>query len=231
VTTARGSLAWFKDETVSPEVRQVEVFELAQRRDGQAIEMLETIADVPTEIGRDAIISLGDTATTGAVAYLNSRLSDPSPTVLAAAVVSLARAAGTGAVDGVAGVLQRNHSRADGWEDRVCGACVKALALTQAPAALPVLNLEFEATTNETFGYEYGSAVVQAMKDIGSVDARPLLLGYAERLTQERSRVLEHPLSVRYLDQKITEAKEAAAALLKPAAVVARPRSTDDDEN
>ena len=151
----------------------------------------------------------------GIAEYLTGKLTDPDSRMICAAVKSLAAIEGDRAVKPIAGVLKSNRSRPDGHQDDVCAACVEALGAIRAASAVPVLKIEMEETVGVTLLHEYGSRVVQALKQIGDTAGRPILLAYVDRLTVEAAKMVDNPMGQHYILGKIKEARDAAEALEK----------------
>ena len=201
------------DQTIPVERRLAQVELLARKADAASARTLMALADRDTQLNAAAIEALGRVPAPGVPEYLASRLTEPDPRLLAAAVRSLGRAADASAIAAIADTLRRNRRREDGYQDTVCTACVEALGAIGSPAAVPALAAELEETVGHELQHEYGSAVVAALRRIGSVAARSALDAYAQRLEAELERSRDNPLAIRYLERKISEIKEAVGDL------------------
>jgi len=204
----------FKNPSVPIEKRRLDLAELARKGDADSVAVLMALGNEHTYLNVSAVMALGDVKTAGVKEYLRVKLNDGDPQVLSAAVKSLAKQQGEAAVPAIAGVLKRNRKRSDGFQDVVCAACVKALAGTKSSLAIPVLDVELRETVGITLQYDYGSEVVAALLAINKVDARSVLLAYADRLTlQEQNAPDDNPMGRRYMQDKIKEARDAVKAL------------------
>ena len=171
------------------------------------------LADHDPSLSTAAVTALGRVRSAEVDVYLRTKLVEPDPRVLAAAIRSLGQVAEPAAVAAIGQTLQQNHRRDDGFEDTVCGACVETLGSIGSVAAVPFLVTELEQTVGHELQHEYGSQVVAALAHIGSASARPTLLAYTARLRADRDQQRENPLGQHYLDQKIAEVTAALDSL------------------
>ena len=167
---------YFEDSSipVADRLRQLETIGRSGRAD--AVKILKLLGNRNTYLNYAAVEALGCVKADDVQGYLVAKLTDPDARVICAAVRSLAAVAGVNAVDSIGAVLRANRSRPDGYQDNVCGACVAALGSIRSAAAVPLLKAEFEETVGVTLMHEYGSKVVNALRQIGDKSARPALL-------------------------------------------------------
>jgi hypothetical protein len=124
---------------------------------------------------------------------------------------SLAQVQGAEAIPAIAVTIAANRQRADGFQDTVCAAGVKALGEIGSPQAIPALAEEFEKTVGKTLQHEYGSQVVAAFKAIGDPAGVPALEAYAQRLQTQRDGMDNNLMGQRYLEGKIKEVRDVIA--------------------
>ena len=86
----------------------------------------------------------------------------------------------------------------------------------RSASAVPVLEAELRETVGVTLQYVYGSQVVKALAATGRIEAKPVLLAYAERLNRELPKYDDNPMGKRYMEGKIAEARQAAEGLGNP---------------
>jgi HEAT repeat protein len=207
------SASRLRDSSIPVEERRAEIASLAERGDEPSVRVLMDLGDDHTYLNWAAVEALGRTGSNEVIRYLRGKLTHPDPRVLCSAVKGLARAAGTASVRDVAEVLERNRERPDGCEDMVCSTCVGALGEIGSAKAIPALRRELEGTVGTSLHYEYGSAVVAALRAIGDSAAGPVLAAYARRLARAREEMSDNPLGREYMEAKISEALGAAEAV------------------
>jgi hypothetical protein len=186
---------------------------LEKEGDAEAVAVLMALGDERTYLNAAAVEALGGVQFAGVQDYLTAKLSNGDPLIICAAVNSLAKQQGEGAIPAIAKVLKQNRERSDGFQDRVCETCVEALGRTGSAKAIPALEAELRETVGSILDYDYGSKVVAALSAIDDVQARPVLEAYADRLSAQEERASVNPLGRRYMLQKIKEARDCAAAL------------------
>jgi hypothetical protein len=206
-------LLHLKDPQVPIEQRQRKIEELARRGDTEAVEILKRLGDERTHLNAAAVKALGRMDQPEIAAYLRGKLTDRNPRIIAAAVDGLARIDGDNAVPVIVKTLNQNHSRADGFQDVVCRACVESLGSIGSPEAVPALAKELEEQVGKSFQYDYGSEVVAALREIGHPSGRQALISYISKLESKKEKMKEHPMPRRYLAKKVEEAREAAQYL------------------
>ena len=211
--TTKPALARFKNTAIPVATRLREIDALGKSNTPTAARVLMALGDDNTYLNYAAVAALGRVKQPGVNEYLEGKMTHADPKVVAAAVKSLADALGTDAIAAIAGVLEKNHKRDDGYQDLVCTACVEALASIKSPDAVPALARELEETVGKDLLYDYGSVVVVALKDIGDASGKAALVAYAERLATAKAHMKDNPMGRRYLDGKIDEAKNAADEL------------------
>jgi len=212
----RRQVEHFKDPSVDENVCLRELEDLAARADAASIEILKALGSEHTYLNSAAVEMLGKVKGHADLAdYLRGKLTDPDPRVLSAAVQSMAQQQGVAAVGEIEKVIQDNRQRPDGFQDMVCAASVRALADTKSTAAIPVLDAELRETVGPILNHDYGSQVVAALLAIGDSKAQPVLLAYADRLSEMLTRSDANPMGRAYIEAKIKEAREAAALLEK----------------
>jgi len=190
----------FEDAAVPIEKRRAELAELAGTGGASAAAVLMALGRERTYLNYAAVEALGGVKADGVAEYLRSMLGDADPRVLSAAAKSLAKQQGEAAVPAIATVVKTNRQRPDGFQDMVCAACVQALADTRSAKAIPVLETELKETVGVTLQHEYGSQIVKALAALQDVAARPVLLAYADRLSQVLNKAGENPMGQRYME-------------------------------
>ena len=186
---------------------------LASKGDEESVSILMALGDAKAYLNAAAVEALGSTRDVRVPAYLKGKLTHTDPLVIAGAVRALARVEGKKAIPRISKVLKDNRRRPDGFEDVVCNACVEAFSRIQSASAVPVLRIELKETVGRFLQYDYGSRIVAALKHIGDPAGRPVLLAYAERLSVEKGKTKDNPMAQRYFQDKIEEARAAAAVL------------------
>ena len=205
-------LARLRDNAVPVEQRREWIAALAQRGDATT---LMTLGNDGAYLSDAAVEALGQIARPDVAVYLQGKLADDNPRVVAAALRSLAQVSGAQAVPAIAAALAQNRVRLDGFQDMVCAAGVQALGATKSSVAVPALGAELTETVGSRLSYDYGSQVVTALRAIGAASAVPALQAYRERLAAILARAPENPLGQRYLETKISEVDNAIAGLRK----------------
>lgn len=206
----------FEDAGVPVAKRLAELDELAKKGDGEAAAILMALGNEHTYLNYAAVQALGGVKATGVAEYLAGKLADPDPRVICAAVKSLVRQKGDAAAADIAATVKANRQRPDGYQDTVCAACAEALGEMRSAKAVPVLEAELKEAVGVTLQHEYGSQVVRALAATGRMEARPVLLAYAERLSRELPKYDDNPMGKRYIEEKIAEARQAAEGLGNP---------------
>ena len=212
----REQVRHFEDASVSVTKRLAELTDLANKGDAGSAAVLMALGDEHTYLNYAAVQALGSVKAAGVAAYLVGKLADPDPRVVCAAVKSLVRQRGEAAVGDIAATVKANRQRPDGFEDTVCAACAEALGEMRSAKAIPVLEAELRETVGVTLQHEYGSQVVKALAATGRMEARPVLLAYAERLSRDLPKYDDNPMGKRYIEGKIAEARQAADGLGNP---------------
>ena len=211
----RRQVGHFSDAAVPVAQRLKELEELAAKGDALSVAVLKAVGDAPTYLNYAAVEALGKAPASGVTDYLAKKLSDPDSRIICAAVKSLAEEEGAKAVPEIGAVLKANRSRPDGHQDLVCGTCVETLGVLGAAVAVPLLAAELKETVGVTLQYAYGSQVVQALKKIGDPAGQPSLLAYADRLAADAKAKPPDSMAQSYMQDKIKEARDAAAALAR----------------
>lgn len=205
------SVARFTDASIPVEKRLAEVEQLGKDGSANAVQTLMKLGDTYTYLNHKAVEALGNIQTPEVAKYLAGKTTDKDPRIVSCAVLSLARVQGAEAVPAIADVVAANRHRPDGFQDTVCGACVKAMGEIGSPRAVPALAEEFEKTVGKTLQHEYGSQVVAALKAIRDPGGVPALEGYAARLRKEKDAMGDNPMGQRYLESRIKEVEDALA--------------------
>lgn len=212
----RERVRYFEDAGVPVTKRLAELAELAGKGNFDSATLLMTLGSEHTYLNYAAVQALGGVKAAGVREYLVGKLADPDPRVVCAAVKSLVQQRGEAAVGDIAVTVKANRRRADGFEDTVCAACAEALGETRSAQAVPVLESELKEAVGVTLQHEYGSQVVRALAATGRLEARPVLLAYADRLSRELPKYDDNPMGKRYVEGKIAEARQAAERLGRP---------------
>ena len=206
----------FEDASVPVTTRLAELADLAKKGDAASAPFLMVLGNEHTYLNYAAVQALGSVKAADVTEYLTGKLADPDPRVVCAAVKSLVRQRGEAAVEDLAATVKANRRRPDGFEDTVCAACAEALGDTRSAKAVPVLEAELKETVGVTLQYEYGSQVVKALAATGRMEARPVLLAYAERLSRDLTKYDDNLMGKRFIEGKIAEARQAAESLGSP---------------
>jgi HEAT repeat protein len=212
-----GGLAEFlsmaKNPAIPPDDRENRIMALGRQGDSEATRKLMALGNEDTYLNFAALRALGTIKHPEVTAYLETKLTNGDPRLVAAAVVSLAGAKGEASIAQIAGVLETNRLREDGHQDIVCSACIDALTELRASAALPALALELEKTVGVTLHHEYGSRVVEAIREIGDPAGVEALQAYAERLRTLKGKQSDNPKGEQYFQSKIDEVATAIVRL------------------
>lgn len=208
-------LAMAKNTAIAPDEREAHIAELGKKGGTDASRKLMALGDEDTYLNFAAVRSLGAINSPEVTAYLETKLRDGDPRVVAEAVGSLAKIEGVEAIPWIAEVLIRNRRRDDGHQDIVCTACIEALKKIRAPSALRVLASELELTVGISLHHEYGSKVVEAIAEIGDPSGVSILRSYAERLQSLKVSQTGNPKGEQYFQSKIDEAMMAISQIQK----------------
>jgi hypothetical protein len=203
-------LARVQDTRLPVEERQKELIEISHRKDAAALRILKAVGDARVYLNHAAVEAVGNFEESpekpAACAYLQSKLSDSDSQLACAAIRGYIRLTGNAAVPELAAVLRNNRARPDGHQEIVCSAAVKALQETGSPLVVPVLATELARSEERGWSLEYGSRIVQALRQIRTPEGDAAVLAYASRLEARRP---ADPLAGKYFDEKIAEARGA----------------------
>lgn len=205
----------FEDAAVPVEEREAELAALAKAGDDNAATVLMALGNEHTYLNYAAIQALAGVQSPVVSVYLQGKLEDADPRIVASAARSLAGREGAAAVPAIAAAIRKNRQRADGFQDMVCAACAAALGETRSAQAVPVLDAELRETVGFTLQYEYGSKVIKALVATGQTGACEVIRAYAERLSRGLPEKADNPMGKRYMEDKIREARDAAASIGK----------------
>ena len=212
-----GDLAEFlnmaKNPAIAADEREDRIMALGRQSGAEATRKLMALGNEDTYLNFAALKALGTVKNPEVAAYLDAKLTNGDPRMVAAAVMSLAGVKGEASIAQIAGVLKKNRLREDGHQDIVCGACVTALTDLHASSALPTLVLELEKTVGVTLHHEYGSRVVAAIREIGDPAGVEALRAYAERLRALKSQQSGNPKGEQYFQSKLDEVASTIARL------------------
>jgi hypothetical protein len=207
--STNGDLAEFlnmaKNPAIATDEREDRIMALGRQSGAEATRKLMALGNEDTYLNFAALKALGTVKSPEVATYLETKLTNGDPRMVAAAVMSLASVKGEAAIAQIAGVLNKNRLREDGHQDIVCGACVTALTDLHASSALPTLVLELEKTVGVTLHHEYGSRVVAAIREIGNPAGVEALRAYTERLRALKSQQTGNPKGEQYFQSKLDE--------------------------
>jgi len=209
---AKGVLR-YKDTKIPIKKRLQEIKDLGRDGTAESTRLLMALGDEYIYVNFAAVEALGYSKQPNVPSYLKAKLREKDPRLVKSAVTALVMIEGEDAIPIVADVLDKNHVRDDGYVDLICTACVKALASTKSRNAVPVLAGELEQAIPDDLYYDYGSAVVEAIRQIGDVSGRPALQGYVKKLEKAREAESDNPMAVEYFEGKIAETLKAKDAL------------------
>lgn len=202
-----------KNPAIAADEREDRIMALGRQSGAEATRKLMALGNEDTYLNFAALKALGTFKSPEVAAYLDAKLTNGDPRMVAAAVVSLADVKGEASIAQIAGVLKKNRLREDGHQDIVCGACVSALTDLHASSALPTLVLELEKTVGVTLHHEYGSRVVAAIREIGDPAGVESLRAYAVRLLALKSQQSGNPKGEQYFQSKLDEVASTIAQL------------------
>ena len=160
--------------------REVEAWAVSESEAG--VEKAIAAAQADPELKETAVRALGRTQSAKAAEYVASVLSDEDPAVMCAAIGAWAAMKGEAAIPDVAAILENNRNRSDGWQSDVALACVMALGEIRSAEALPVLEKEMQGVSQQETNLGYGTALIEAVADIGDSRGAVMLEEYAEDL-------------------------------------------------
>jgi len=203
----------YKDTKIPIKKRLQEIKDLGRDNTEESTRLLMALGNEYIYVNFAAVEALGYSKQPNVPSYLKAKLREKDPRLVKSAVTALVMIEGEDAIPIVADVLDKNHVRDDGYVDLICTACVKALASTKSRNAVPVLAGELEQAIPDDLYYDYGSAVVEAIRQIGDVSGRPALQGYVKKLEKAREAESDNPMAVEYFEGKIAETLKAKDAL------------------
>ena len=160
--------------------REVEAWAVSESEAG--VEKVIAAAQADPELKETAVRALGRTQSAKAAEYVASVLSDEDPAMVCAAIGAWAAMKGEAAIPDVAAILENNRNRSDGWQSDVALACVMALGEIRSAEALPVLEKEMQGVSQQETNLGYGTALIEAVADIGDSRGAVMLEEYAEEL-------------------------------------------------
>jgi hypothetical protein len=198
--------ARFADARVPVEERRAGLDRLGRAGDERSARVLMQVAAQRTYLNWAAVAALGRCRGPEVEAFLAGKLEDADARVVTHAIESYTAVAGGRAAPALVAVLENNRARADGFEQGVQTAAVKALGGLRATAAVPVLGNELARVAETGRHLEYGSALVEALAKIADRRARPAVEGYAVRLA---ARLPGDASARQYVEGKIAEARRA----------------------
>jgi HEAT repeat protein len=202
-----------RNPTIAADERENRIMALGRQADSEATRKLMALGNEDTYLNFAALKALGTIKHPEVTAYLETKLTNGDPRLVATAVLSLAGVKGDTSVAQIARVLEENRLREDGHQDIVCAACIDAFTQLRSSAALPALALELEKTVGVTLHHEYGSRVVEAIREIGDPAGVKPLQAYAERLHALKGKQSGNPKGERYFQSKMDEVATAIAWL------------------
>lgn len=204
-------LAGVRDVSRPVEERKKVLFDISRRKDAKALSILKAVGDARVYLNFVAVEAIGNFAKSSekpiAAAYLKSKLSDYDAQIACAAIRAYAQLTGVDAIPELASVLPKNRVRADGYQETVCTAAVKALQNICATTAVPALLAELERSEDKGWSMEYGSCVLAALQPIRTLEGCAGAAAYADRLS---ARIPEDKLAKAYYEKKIIEARKIA---------------------
>jgi HEAT repeat protein len=198
----RSRVAELKDASRPLAEREEAVAGLGRQGDAGSVAVLMALGNERAYLNRAAVEALG--AVRGAALrpgveeYLSAKLVNDDSQLACAAARSLARLKGAAAVPELAAALVSNRQRADGHQEIVCSAIVKALEEICSPAAVPALSTELARSEEQGWSLEYGSRIVLALRQIRAPEGGAAASAYAVRL---EARKPADPLARKYFEE------------------------------
>lgn len=200
------SVEYYSNTQVPFEQRLKTIQELGKKTDPASRALLVAIGDAPIYANRYAVEALGSFHDNATHAYLESKLSSSDALMVCAAVRALGQWAAA-SIPAYEQVLEQNQTRPDGHELIVCKEVVTMLGLTASPQAAPALIHELSRADSPTWDLSYGSAIIAAIRNIGSKEARKAVGVYADLLV---SKLPSEPMARKAFEDKIAEARAVA---------------------
>jgi HEAT repeat protein len=205
-------VAELKDTARPLAEREAAVASLGRKGDAGSVAVLMALGNERAYLNSAAVEALGAVRSAelrpGVEKYMAAKLEHDDSQLACAAARSLARLKGAAAVPELAAALVRNRQRADGHQEIVCSAIVKALEEICSPAAVPALSGELARSEERGWSLEYGSRIVGALRQMRTPEGGAATSAYAGRL---EARKPADPLARRYFEEKIAEARSAVA--------------------
>jgi hypothetical protein len=205
------AVAHAKQTKIPLQQRRDEIAALKNQADDESADALMMIGDGNAYLQEEAIQALGDLSDNAtpqtkqkAAVYLKKKLTSADAGIVAAASRSVIKLEGESTFEDLGKVLRENRRRPDGHELMIQAAVVEALGASGSHQAVPLLAAELAQVDEPGWELEYGSMVIQALRQIGGAEARAAALEYANKLAARSSK---DALEQEYLVQKISEAR------------------------
>lgn len=132
-----------------------------------------------------------------------------SISVKCATLEALARVGGDSVIDELRNYILINWDRHDGWGERIATAVVKGMSDVKTYKAAEFLVLELMRADSPDWLYEYGSAVVDALRKYRHPLVKQALIDYAVKIDNRMKREIGAPHE--YLKGKFEEVHKAIA--------------------
>lgn len=154
-----------------------------------------------------------------AAATVKAKLDDRDPQMACAAVQSYATVMGDEGIPEVQRYLRDRFARPDGYEVITTSGGAKALGSLKTLKAAEALAAELARAPERTWLPDYGSAVVEAIKETERHEVVPALAQYMEALRNKMPPPSANdPIGRQYYSEKIQEAHNAIQAIVNAAA-------------
>lgn len=215
-------IEWFKQTNVFDRplierpMKLAEKFkELAQQGDEVSTRVLLAFAGEENGmISSTAISALGMSTNSplknDIVKFLREKLKQTRDVGMECTILEgLARLGGDSVADELRTYILNNWRRSDGWGEKVATAVVKGMADVGTYKAGEFLVLELMRADNPDWLYDYGSAVVDALRKYRHPLVKQALLNYADKIRRRMEKEIGAPHE--YLKGKLEEVQKAVS--------------------